>query len=348
MKKLLIIIASFIILSCVPKINNFDEYKKQPILKVSSFKKEDALNPKPSIVVLNFDNKAQETAKKAKLGRSLAVQVENVLTSSKLAKIEDRKAFKKLAKEILLIELEGQKEYKGPVSADYAVSGDIESSGYNHKFIAGKNICNKNGCAYIPPKNIYIGSVSGNLKIYKLPSLEVVESIPFKGIKRRSENATSSGFLFTRKSNTQITKSDNNLVRQAGANAIKSQAHNLKNIFSDLRKAYIIDKKTYKKKTIFQINLGSKDNIKAGQKVKIIGKKEVKNPLTNEIVLEETILTQAVITNLITKQFSWIIIKDKKIIAKIRQGHSIKVIYKKDRKHQFGKVINMIAHNPIL
>ena len=155
-----------------------------------------------------------------------------------MVKLQDRKAFKKLAKEIALAELNQAGSYSGPKEVDYAISGDIETAGFSHQYVAAStyiDVVNKQ-YAYRPARNKYTANVSGNIKIYKIPSLEIVDTISFNDSEYRSENAN----------NYNIISLDKNLVRKAALKAINKKAYQLKNIFSSRRRAYILEKRTKK------------------------------------------------------------------------------------------------------
>ena len=95
-----IIILSLLLSSCAAKIDNLTNYEKQPILTSDLFDKKALKQNKSSIVVLEFDNKNNKFAKRANLNKTLAVKIESVLLKNKLATLQDRSAFKKLAQEI--------------------------------------------------------------------------------------------------------------------------------------------------------------------------------------------------------------------------------------------------------
>lgn len=327
------------LVSCAPKIKDFNAYNKQPLLKSKFINKKDFLQNKPKIVVANFNNRDSAIARKANLGNIMAVKVENLLGASKLVKLQDRKAFKNLEQEIAIAEMQQTASYEGPVAADYAVSGEVNIADYQYKFISEKTSYNpKNGSIYrIAAQNKYIATFSGNLKIYQLPSLKISEVIPIEGKKVRMEDAVvNRSWLFNSTIDTStLKKEDLELVQKAAAVAIEKSKHNLQNFFSSLRKGYILEKRAKGSKMIFKISLGSNSGMKLGQKVKIYTIEEIENPITEEIKAENIELGIGVVTDKITENYAWILVKDKQIASRLKIGDFATVIYKKDYLKNF-------------
>jgi len=294
-------------------------------------------------VVLGFNGRDNEIAKKTKLGNTLAISTENILSESRLVKLADRNAYKKLAKEIALIEMSETGAYKGPVAVDYAVSGDIATAGFSHKFIAAKSSYNPSTKRFsrTPAKNKYTASFTGNVKIYALPSLEVIEVIPLAGEDYRLEDAVENRSWFkTEVDTSNIKKEDNDMIRKAAADSLDAQRHVLKNIFSSLRRGYILDKKSDGKKVVFKIGLGKKGGIEHGQKVNIFTKQKDKNELTGEVSIEEIEMGKGVVTNIITTNNAWILVKDKAIADQIKIGDYVTVAFKR----KFSRHMKSISH----
>ena len=131
------------------------------------------------------------------------------------------------------------------------------------------------------------------------------------------------------------------MIRDAGKDASTALRIPLKNFFA--RKGYIYEKRVDGGDVILQITLGSKNGAKEGNKVEIYTIKENKNPLTDEVLLEETKIASAVITNKIRPNSSWIMVKDIKKGEKIKMGDFIKIKYSKglsDYANDAGKLIN--------
>jgi hypothetical protein len=322
--------------SCATKIKDFDKYQKQFLNKTEFMPSKESLeNKPPKIVVFELEENENSVATQAQLGNSIANNVENVLAQNRLAELVDRKASVKLQKEIALLEMNKTGSYKGPKLADFAISGTISNAGFASKYSSGSTFINpKTGqMVSIPPKFSYSSDVAGNLKIYELPALTVVEAIEFSGKKSRSENVQQNGGLNL--GGIQIggeqakgIDRDDSLVRKAGEDAIDNIKTEIKNAFA--KKGYILEKRVLDKKTIFKISLGSLDGIKQDDKFEITGQYEIENPITNQNEIERRVIASGVIADKIEPKTSWVIIDDATKINAIRLGDAVKMKYKKN------------------
>lgn len=332
--------------SCSTTIGNFDEYQKQFLSKTKFMPSKDNVEGKaPKVVVFALDSNDNQTASQAGLGDSMANDVENVLSRNRLGEIVDRKAAVKLQKEISLAEMNKTGSYKGPIVADYAISGAISNAGFTSKYSNGSTYYNPKSGQFVslPPKYTYSSDVAGNLKVYELPSLTVVESIEFSAKKSRSEAVQQEGGLALvgiqiGGKKVEGSKRDDSLVRQAGGNAIADIEVNIKNFFA--KKGYILEKRIFKNKTIFKISLGSSDGIKQDDKFEISGQYETENPLTNQVDVERRIIGSGTVSDLVDPKTCWVVIDDAKKADSIRLGDAVKMKYKKS---PFAGIIKMLT-----
>ncbi len=323
--------------SCSTTISHFDDYQKQFLSKTKFMPTPENIAGKaPKVVVFALDQNNNEIANQTNLGDSLANNVENVLSKNRLGEIVDRKAAGKLQKEISLAEMNKTGSYKGPIVADYAVSGAISNAGFTSKYSSGSTYYNPQSrqMVSIPPKYTYSSDVAGNLKVYELPSLAVVESIEFAGKKSRSEAVQQDGGFAL--GGIQIggkkvegTKRDDSLVRKAGEDAISEIEVDIKNFFA--KKGYILEKRMLKDKAIFKISLGSTDGIKQDDKFEVSGQYESENALTNQVEIERRIIGMGSVSDIIDPKTAWVVIDDAKKAETIRLGDSVKMKYKKGR-----------------
>jgi hypothetical protein len=332
-----------LIFCCAPTIKNFEKYQKQFLPKTSFMpSKENLEGESPKVVVFALDENDNLVATQAQLGNSIAGNVENILAQNYLAELVDRKAGAKLQKEISLSEMSKTGSYKGPKVAEYAISGTISNAGFTSKYSSGGLYYTpKTGLISIPPKLTYTSEVAGNLKIYELPSLTVVEAIEFSGKKTRSENVQqkgglSLGGLQIGGQKAQGSQRDDSLVRKAGQKAIGNIEIDIKNFFA--RKGYFLEKRIYKDKTIFKISLGSLDGVKQGDKFEVSGQYEVENAITNENEIERHIIATGSVTDLIDPKTSWVVIDDDKKANSVRLGDAVKIKYKKGYFDDFFKM----------
>ncbi len=333
--KIKYLLLTLLIASCAPTIKNFENYQKQFLSKTSFMPSKENLEGKsPKIAVFALDDNNIQVASQASLGSSAANNIENILSNNRLAELVDRKAVTKLQKEIALVEMNKTGSYKGPQVADYIISGTISNAGFTSKYSNGSTFYDpKSGSLVtIPPKYTYSSDISGNLKIYSLPSLSVVDAIEFSGRKVRSETVQQNGGLSL--GSLQIggekvkgSDRDDNLVRRAGEDAIEGIKIDLQNALA--KKGYILEKRVFEDKTIFKISLGSLDGIKHGDKFEVIGEYENQNPITNEIEVERRIISKGTVADKIDPKTCWVVIDNSKTINSIRLGDMIKMKYEK-------------------
>ncbi len=295
------------------------------------------------VVVFALDENGNQVATQAQLGNSIANNVENILAKNRLADLVDRNAATKLQKEIALAEMHKTGSYKGPQVADYAVSGTISNAGFISKYSSGSTYINpKTGqIISVPPHFTYTSNVSGNLKIYELPSLAVIDAIEFNGKKTRTENVQqkggiSLGALQIGGEQVKGAERDDSLVRKAGEDAVEEMTIDIKNSFA--KKGYVLEKRIYDEKSIFKITLGSLDGIKHGDKFEIIGQYETENPITNQNEIERRIIGTGTITDKIDPKTCWAVLDDSKQSDSVRLGDSVKMKYKKSSFASFAKV----------
>ncbi len=344
--KLKYIALLLLITSCSTTISNFDAYQKQFLSKTKFMPSKDNVEGKaPKIVVFSFDQNNNQIVMQAGLGDSMANDVENVLGKNRLGEIVDRKAAIKLQKEISLAEMNKTGSYKGPIVADYAISGAISNAGFTSKYSNGTTYYNPQSrqLVTLPPKYTYSADVAGNLKIYELPSLSVIEAIEFSDKKSRSEAVQQDGGFAL--GSIQIggkkvegAKRDDSLVRQAGGNAISDIEVDIKNFFA--KKGYILEKRTFKNKAIFKISLGSSDGIKQNDKFEITGQYETQNPLTDQIDVERRIIATGTVADIVDPKTCWVVLDDTKKADSVRLGDSVKIKYK---KNPFASIIKFIT-----
>lgn len=329
MKKIGLSLLCLLTISCAPTIKQFDSYKKAPMLQAKSMPSEEAVEGQPvRVAIFELETNDIKLAQNTKLGSSLAVDIESILTKDKLVDLVDRKASVKLQKEVALAEMKSDKTYTGPAVADYIISGAISRTNFTSQYIAAQHTFNvESGTySYTPPKWNYVSEVGGNIKIYEIPSLGIVRTFEIDGKSNMSENA---------KSKTSAKTEDAYLIKEASRDGLKHIKIDLKNFFA--KKGYILEKRVLSNHTIFKISLGSKDGMKQGTKLVLYSKKAEENSITGSQEIIERKIAEAKIADIINAKSSWIIIKNKKDVEKIRLGDIVKVEYKKSFWHSAGK-----------
>ncbi|MES2961804.1 MAG: hypothetical protein V4694_05415 [Pseudomonadota bacterium] len=275
------------------RIKNFSKYQKEFLPKNKFANEQEIIEGKTlKIVVLAFDENKNTAAIQDDLGNSIANNVENILSKNHLGEIVDRKAVSKLRNEIALAELKKTGSYKGPLVADYVISGTIlEDSSYVNE---------RSGRRF--------STVAGILKIYQMPSLSIVGSAEFSAKKSSPK---------------QSSKTEG--VRIATEYAITDIETKIKNFFT--KKSYILEKRSFQNHSIFKISSGSNDGLKQGDKFEIISQSEDENAITNQMEKESIVIGTGVVSNLINPKTSWVLIDDSEKCDLIRLGDEVTMQY---------------------
>tara|TARA_B110000259_G_C14033421_1_gene407840 strand:- start:2378 stop:3376 length:999 start_codon:yes stop_codon:yes gene_type:complete len=320
----------FILSSCL-SIRNFESYQKVPLSESEFLPTKTELEGEvKKVVVFPFDTGDNKVAKNANVNKVAITAIENILTENKLIKLIDRNSAKKLEKEIRLSEMKKSGIYKGPQIADYAIMGTLSNVGFTSKYKAAMPGYKPGEGYYVSPAHFeYKSDVAGNIKVYELPLMSVVENIAFEGGAIRKENAKNEGvsilgIIDIKGKRDAGIKRDDNLVRQAAKKSINYISRKLKNAFA--KKGYVLEKRVFKKKVIFKISLGHKDGLRKGDKFDIIGKFEENNDITRESEIESRILAGGKVSDRVNDRSSWILI-NKDGYDKIRLGDAVKIKY---------------------
>ena len=341
--KLFLVSLALIAISCSPTISNFNSYLPQQLPKTEFMPSPEAADGKPpKVVVFEFDEGKNEIANQADLGKSVSVAVESILTENRLAQLVDRKAAAKLEKEIALAEMSKTGTYKGPEIADYAVSGAIGNAGFTKKYSGGILMPSGNGgLTKTAPKFTYTSDVSGNIKIYELPSMQVVANFEFAGKKIKSEevktnnNVSIGGLIEFGGQKVEGLNRDDGLVRNAGREAVNNISFDIKNFFA--KKGFVLEKRSLKNKAIFKISVGSADGVQTGDNFEVIGKYEITNAITDKSEIERRIIASGKVADKIDPKSSWVLIDDKDTINAIRLGDIVQFKYQRsfmDKAHK--------------
>ena len=332
--------------SCAPSISNFNSYLPQQFPKTEFMPSPEMSEGKPpKVVVFDFDEGKNEIANQADLGKSISVEIENVLTENRLAQLVDRKVAEKLEKEIALAEMNKTGIYKGPEISDYAVFGTIGNAGFTKKYSGGMLIPNGNGgLTKTAPSFTYSSDVSGNIKIYELPSMQVVANFEFAGKKTKKEevktnnNVSIGGLIEFGGQKAEGLNREDGLVRSAGQEAIDNVSFDIKNFFA--KKGFVLEKRSLKDKVIFKISVGSADGVKTGDNFEVIGKYEIINSITGKSEIERRSIASGKVANKIDPKSSWVLIDDKDTINAIRLGDVVQFKYQRSFIGKASKKFN--------
>jgi hypothetical protein len=258
------------------------------------------------VVVLPSDE--SPSARGAGLAEVASAALESALGTGGV-EIVDRKLANRLDQELRLAEMQSTgKSYAGPEVADYAIRVVMGTAGWRSTFVAASSYKNPlNGqMVNVPASYTHAGSSNMTLRIYTLPELKLVESIPVEG----SVTVTSQNSPAT---NAHAA----GLMRSATDAGIKSKRAQVINEFAP--KGYITERRVKGDKSIFRVQLGKNTGAKAGNKVEIWTQQKVGSSF------DEVSLGTGVMSDIVGTEGSWILVDDAKRAARVRKYDFVKV-----------------------
>jgi hypothetical protein len=273
-------------------IDNLDSFEKVPLESAQVMPtKAELMRARPRVIVFSFDDYEWRGG-----GTLASDKVKNELSDTG-AILVDRSLPLRLRQDIALSETKRSSGYKGQYVADYAITGKITQANLT------KSYNKDNG------KHYNTAQIALTIRITELPSMQTVKIINEDG--------------------QQITEGrpdpEKILIDALDKVIVKAHTH-LKNQFAP--SGYVLEHRTYDDNHIFKVSLGKAAGATPGQKVIFIKSVPDKNPLTGVVSIEQVKVAEGEITEQITDSYSFIIIKDKEGMDKIRLGDQIKVLYK--------------------
>ncbi|SFV61386.1 hypothetical protein MNB_SV-14-593 [hydrothermal vent metagenome] len=298
------------------------EYKKVSLQKSQYAPSEDKMKKqsRAKVIIQDIDDNGIPTAEKAKLGKSMASNINKELSENKNVRILKRvSSSTDIKDEIKAAEI--AKGVGGDVGqADYLLTGKISNSTYSNEFKeATKYTDDKGKTHYSPPEIKYKACVQGTLKVFSLPSLKEVESASFDECSSSSEEA---------RNPSDAKPSNGTLEREAGREAMDSVAYKLKSFFTP--KAYITAMKKNDDDMILQVLVGKKQGAKEGDEVQIF-------KMTNDGAVQ---IGTGEVSNRITDNKAWVTVSELEDGEKIKKGDYVKIIYKEGYGSKIWKGID--------
>ena len=329
-----ILLAFAILTGCNTVIKDFEKYQKAPLLSTEFMpSKEQLQDNTPSVVVFKFSTD-DANSKNAGIPGIIEDSITQVLVSHKLANIVSRDKAEKLQSEIMLSEVKKSGSYVGPLVADYAIMGEVGSSSSAVEFVNGSSYTDKDGVTHKSPDQYkHSANVSGAIKIYQIPSLKILlsstlagNSVKYEDVKKQSDLEMIANLVANKNQSSETKGFDVGLAKNAARNAVQSSETQIKNFFA--KTGYILSKKEYEGKVIFETTLGIKDGIGQNDNLMVLQKKSSHNPLTDEDEYDQVEIVKAKIADHNSDTRSWIVIKDQTKASEIKLGDVVKVFYK--------------------
>jgi len=253
--------------------------------------KEEFSTKNKKVAIIKLDNKGVRLAKLLNLGGIISRQIKSDLSSTGTYSVITKSSKSDIDKE----------KFK------YVIDGRINDTTYQYKYLAPAPALLITGKTVMSPaQHQYKACTNGIIEIYKLPSLEVVKSIPFD----KCETETEGTYKSARTNN-------NILIKNSARVAIKSISVDLKNFFAE--KGYILEQKTDGEKDIVKTTLGKKSGAKEGEEIEFYAINES----------ESKFIGKGKISNQITNNNSWVIVEKLNDGVELKSGDFIKIKYEK-------------------
>jgi len=204
LRLLMIAFSFFVFSSCKPVIKNLDIYKKQPVEDTEFMPSSELLSSSvPSVIVFEFEDQTEYNSQTS-FNKFFAQKTESTLLSNKLAKIVSRDKAGKLQEEIKLAEVNAKGSASNTTSADFAIMGDVTSVSFESQDITQKSLerdqlvsnlvsmATKTEARQVnqnPNYRVYEykANVVGDIKIYSLPDLTLIDTLTLNGSKTQTE-----------------------------------------------------------------------------------------------------------------------------------------------------------------
>jgi hypothetical protein len=270
------------------------------------------------IRVVVLDTKTNSTANFEKGAiRGLSAKLENGLINAGV-EIIDRSLAGKLGDEITVYETTGKFSGAGLNVADIAIFPSVSNVQVSSGYTQSKSGTNDGERYTIPAKCTYNGTVSGNVKLYRLPDLELVEGITLEG------KYNSSGAVGSRSCPISSTLASS-LASSAIADAIDESINLVQSHMAG--SSYVIEYRKRDNDHYALISMGSSSGLKKGQKIKFVKKVKTKQTrLRKSKVVEIPYGFSGTVSNVIEADSAWIIV-DEAAEAELKFGDVAKKLF---------------------
>lgn len=251
---------------------------------------EDLKRPRDRVVVINFEDSQWQGG-----GERVCDHIINELGDIGVTLVDRTLGgVMSIRKELELAERKGHSGYGGQDIADYAITGKITAAKISQNY--DKNT----------GKTFTSGDVFVTIKVSQIPSLKTVAVMNVVG------------------SSVIEGDSDSNYILSSAVQNMDTGK--IKNQFAPT--GYVLEHRIYDKNDhIFLVNMGKVVGVKPKQKVQFIKVEQRKNPITRELSTRTITVGEGQICEQLTDSDSFVVVKDKDVIDKIKLGDMVKVVY---------------------
>lgn len=277
---------------------------------------------KTQVLVVPGEDGPGGLAKRAELAKVMVGAVSTLLSRDSGAEVLDPSLALSAASELKKAEMYGTAVYTGPAAADFIVKPSLTFANYRADYVPASSVKQKDGkIVYTPASYTHHAEVKGSLVVYALPSLKRVKSIDFAGAvsdSNQNQGANES------QGQALLKKAADGALQGSffGANAA---AKALLDLF--VTRGAVVSKRVYddKAKALFLVSIGSRDGLKAGDKVEFFRTEPAPQIPGREPDPDlEVTVTQGQVSKVVAPTSAWIYVDDAKRARKVQGGDFVK------------------------
>jgi len=311
---------------CGTAIENLNAFKQDHIQKSEVMPSaKEITSGKHKVIIMDVEGYGVSS----QLGQTLTREIESEIVSDQSVELLDRAASNRFKREIKLSEMNGVSTNDNVLlqSADYAIVGELRKASFTSQYVKRTVGVDGNGKKFeVPSHFIYKAEVSGQIKIYELPSMKIKKTVPFSATKTRAEDSNYGN---------RGLKSDPALVSKAAVAGIHKAKYEIKNFLTP--KGYLIGARSLDSDRIIRLSLGSNNGIKEGDKIEIFTKTIVVNQLTDKEMVEERKIGFATVSDQIDSTTSYARLDSVNEGDTIHIGDRVSVLYEKSFMENFKR-----------
>ncbi|MDN4502149.1 hypothetical protein QX776_07030 [Alteromonadaceae bacterium BrNp21-10] len=253
------------------------------------------------VVVLPVRNNTKETFESGAI-REMSSLIENSLLGAGV-EIVDRALASSLGDEIVAYEATGKFSGGGVTVADIAILPSIHNVNVSSSFTPKSTYTKDGKTKTIPSSCSFKGDISGNVKIYQLPELSVIDGHAINGSYSNSDISNDSRCQFSKEYAAT-------LASKATAEGVGDVINKVKNHFR--QKGYVVEYRKRDDDHLVQISIGSERGLKVGQKIQFTRTLKRTNRLTNETTISVIPYDfEGTVSELLEPTNAWIIVDEK-------------------------------------
>lgn len=249
--------------------------------------------------------------------REVSSKVENGLINAGV-EIVDRSLAGRLGDEIAVFEATGRFSGAGLDVADIAILPSVSNVQIGSNYSPQRSY-SKDGKSYTNPATCnYQSDMRGNVKLYKLPDLQLIEGISMEGA------YSSTGPVNNR--NCTISEGlASGLASSAAENAINNTINQIQKHMTG--KSYVIEYRKNGDDHFALISMGRNSGLKTGQKIQFAKQVESFNRLTETSEINEVPYSfRGVVSNIVRADSAWIIL-DEEAEGRLQFGDIAKKLF---------------------